>query len=134
LAQYVVEAFPWETTARYVIRDRDGIYGTDFQRRVKTLDLQEVPTAPRSPWQNAYAERFIGSLRRECLDHVIVLNERQLSRILSDYAHYYNRSRTHLALEKDAPQRRAIHDRDLGKVIAFPEVGGLHHRYERRAA
>ena len=133
-AQQMVEAFPWETTARYVIRDRDRIYGTDFQRRVKTLGLHEVPTAPRSPWQNAYAERFIGSLRRECLDHVIVFNERHLSRILSDYRRYYNRSRTHLALQKDAPERRAVHDRDLGEVIAFPEVGGLHHRYERRAA
>ncbi len=133
-AQQMVEAFPWETTARYVIRDRDRIYGTDFQRRVKTLGLHEVPTGPRSPWQNAYAERFIGSLRRECLDHVIVFNERHLGRILSDYRRYYNRSRTHLGLQKDAPERRAVHDRDLGEVIAFPEVGGLHHRYERRAA
>jgi transposase InsO family protein len=133
-AQQMVEAFPWETTARYVIRDRDRIYGADFQRRVKALGLHEVPTAPRSPWQNCYAERFIGSLRRECLDHVIVLNERQLSRILSAYARYYNRTRTHLALQKDAPERRAVHDQDLGEVIAFPQVGGLHHRYERRAA
>ncbi len=133
-AQQMVEAFPWETTARYVIRDRDRIYGADFQRRVKALGLQEVPTAPRSPWQNCYVERFIGSLRRECLDHVIVLNERHLGRILSAYARYFNRTRTHLALEKDAPQRRAVHDRDLREVIAFPEVGRLHHRYERRAA
>jgi transposase InsO family protein len=133
-AQQVVEAFPWEMTARYVIRDRDRIYGTEFRRRVVGLGLHEVPVAPRSPWQNAYAERFIGSLRRECLDHVIVLNERHFRRILSDYARYYNRSRTHLALQKDAPERRAVHDRDLGEVIAFPEVGGLHHRYERRAA
>ncbi len=133
-AQQMVEAFPWETTTRYVIRDRDRIYGTDFRRRVETLGLHEVPIDPRSPWQNAYAERFIGSLRRECLDHVIVLHERQLSRILSAYARYYNRTRTHLALRKDAPERRAVHDRDLGEVIAFPEVGGLHHRYEPRAA
>ncbi len=133
-AQQMVEAFPWETTARYVIRDRDRIYGTDFHRRVKTLGLDEVPIAPRSPWQNAYAERFIGSLRRECLDHVMVLHERQLHRIVSAYARYYNRTRTHLALQKDAPERRAVHDRDLGEVMAFPEVGGLHHRYERRAA
>jgi transposase InsO family protein len=130
----MVEAFPWETTARYVIRDRDRIYGADFQRRVKSLGLHEVPTAPRSPWQNCYAERFIGSLRRECLDHVIVLNERQLSRILSDYIRYYNCSRTHLALDKDAPDPRVAHEREIGEVIAFPEVGGLHHRYERRAA
>ncbi len=102
-AQQMVEAFPWETTARYVIRDRDRIYGTDFRRRVEGLGLHEVPIAPHSPWQNAYAERFVGSLRRECLDHVIVLNERHLGRILSDYRQYYNRSRTHLALQKDAP-------------------------------
>ncbi len=133
-AQQMVEAFPWETTARYVIRDRDRIYGTDFRRRVEGLGIDEVPTAPRSPWQNAYAERFIGSLRRECLDHVIVLNERHLGRILSQYARYYNRSRTHLALEKDAPEPRAVHECELGKVVAYSEVGGLHHRYERRAA
>lgn len=133
-AQQMVEAFPWETTARFVIRDRDRIYGADFQRRVKALGLHEVPTAPRSPWQNCYAERFIGSLRRECLDHVIVLNERHLGRMLSDYARYYNRTRTHLALDKDAPDPRSAHQRELGEVTAFPEVGGLHHRYERRAA
>ena len=133
-AQQMVEAFPWETTARYLIRDRDRIYGTDFHRRVKALGLHEVLIAPRSPWQNAYAERFIGSLRRECLDRIIVLNERHLGRILSDYRQYYNRSRTHLALQKDAPDPRATHERELGEVIAFPEVGGLHHRYERRAA
>ncbi len=133
-AQQMVEALPWETTARYVIRDRDQIYGTDFHRRVAGLGLHEVPTAPRSPWQNAYAERFIGSLRRECLDHVLVLNERQAHRILWDYIRYYNGSRTHLALQKDAPEPRAMHQPELGEVIAFREVGGLHHRYERRAA
>ena len=133
-AQQVVEALPWETTARYVIRDRDRIYGTDFKRRVAGLGLREVLTAPRSPWQNAYAERFIGSLRRECLDHVIVLNERHIQRILADYIRYYNRARTHLALEKDAPESRAVHERCPGKILAFPEVRGLHHRYERRAA
>ncbi len=133
-AQQMVEAFPWETTARYVIRDRDRIYGRDFRRRVAGLGLHEVPIAPRSPWQNGYAERFIGSLRRECLDHVLVLKERQALRILSDYIRYYNGSRTHLALEKDAPEPRAIHQRALGEVVALREVGGLHHRYERRAA
>jgi transposase InsO family protein len=133
-AQQMVEAFPWETTARYLIRDRDRIYGADFQRRVAALGLNDVPTAPRSPWQNAYAERFIGSLRRECLDHVIVLNERHLHRILVSYSRYYNRSRTHLALAKDAPNPRRVHERGLGEVLASPEVGGLHHRYVRRAA
>jgi putative transposase len=130
----MVEAFPWETTARYLIRDRDLIYGTNFRRRVAALGLHEVPIAPRSPWHTAYAERFIGSRRRECLDHGIVLNERHLGRILSDYSRYYNRTRTHLALQKDAPDPRATHERELGEVIAFPEVGGLHDRYERRAA
>ncbi|MEN8183020.1 MAG: integrase core domain-containing protein [Myxococcota bacterium] len=114
-----------------MIRDRDRIYGTDFSRRVEGLGLHEVPTAPRSPWQNAYAERFIGSLRRECLDHIIVLNEWHLGRFLSGFTRYYNRSRTHLSLDKDAPERRAIHSRGIGDVIAFPEIGGLHHRYER---
>ncbi len=132
--QQLVQALPWETTARYVIRDRDRIYGTEFKQRVAGLGLREALTAPRSPWQNAYAERFIGSLRRECLDHVIVLNERHLRRVLSDYVRYYNGSRTHLALEKDAPEPRPVHERELGQVIALPEVRGLHHRYERRAA
>jgi len=133
-AQQMVEALPEETRFQYVIRDRDGIYGAEFRRRVAGLGLREVPIAPRSPWQNPYAERFIGSLRRECLDHLIVLNERQVYRILSDYARYYNRARTHLALEKDAPESRRVQRRELGRVIAFPEVRALHHRYERVAA
>ena len=111
-AQQMVEAFPWETTARYLIRDRDRIYGTDFHRRVKALGLHEVPIAPRSQWQNAYVERLIGSLRRECLDHVIVLNERHLGRILSDYRQYCNRSRTHLARTSGAG--------DDGRVLIGP--------------
>jgi len=93
-----------------------------------------VLTAPRSPWQNSYAERFIGSLRRECLDHIIVFNESSLRRILKAYFEYYERSRTHLALEKDVPASRAIQPRALGKVVQLRQVGGLHHRYERRAA
>ena len=133
-AQQMVEALPNETNPRYLIRDRDGIYGAEFRRRVAGLGLREVPIAPHSPWQNAYAERFIGSLRRECLDHLIVLNERQASRILSAYARYYHRARTHLALDKDAPESRRVQRRELGRVIAFPEVHGLHHRYERVAA
>ncbi len=133
-AQQMVEALPWETTARYVIRDRDRIYGVPFRRRVAGLGLQEVPTAPRSPWQNAYAERFIGSLRRECLDHVIALNEKHLRRVLSDYARYYNASRTHLSLGKDPPEPRLVQRREFGEVVAFPQVGGLQHRYERLAA
>jgi putative transposase len=94
----------------------------------------EIPIAPRSPWQNGYAERFVGSLRRECLDHVIALNERQVYRFVSNYARYHNRARTHLALAKDAPEPRRIQARATGRIVAFPEVGGLHHRYERVAA
>ena len=133
-AQQMVEALPDETNPRYSIRDRDGIYGAEFRRRVAGLGLREVLIAPHSPWQNPYAERFIGSLRRECLDHMIVLNERQASRILSAYARCYNCARTRLALDKDAPASRRIQGRELGRVIAFREVGGLHHRYERVTA
>jgi len=133
-AQQMIEALPEETGVRYVIRDRDAIYGTEFQRRVAGMGLTEVLIAPRSPWQNAYAERFVGSLHRKCLDHVIALNERQVYRIVSNYARYYNRARTHLALAKDAPEPRRVQSRANGRVVAFPEVGGLHHRYERLAA
>jgi transposase InsO family protein len=133
-AQQVVEACAWNQTPSYLIRDRDGIYGDAFRRRVASLGVEEILIAPRSPWQNAYAERFIGSLRLECLDHVLVLNEQHCRNVLSGYARYYNRSRTHLALAKDAPEPRAVQRSELGQVIAVPEVGGLHHRYERRAA
>jgi transposase InsO family protein len=108
-AQQMVEALPEETSRRHLIRDRDAIYGTEFRRRVTGIGLVEVPIAPRSPWQNGYVERFVRSLRRECLDHVTALNERHVCRILSAYAHYYNHVRTHLALEKDAPERRWMH-------------------------
>lgn len=131
-AQQIVEACAWKQAPSYLIRD--GIYGDTCRRRVASLGIAEIPIAPRSPWQNAYPERFIGRLRRECLDHALVLNERQCRRILSGYAQYYNRSRTHLALAKDAPEPRAVQGSELGEVIALPEVGGLHHRYERRAA
>jgi transposase InsO family protein len=133
-AQQMVEALPWTPTARYVIRDRDGIYGETFQRRVEHLGLEQVVIAARSPWQNGYVERFIGSLRRVCLDHVIALDERQLLRVVRSYADYHNRSRTHLSLGKDPPEPRPIQGPDLGAVVAVPEVGGLHHRYERRKA
>ena len=98
------------------------------------MGILEVLTAPRAPWQNAYAERFIGSLRRECLDHIIILNESSLRRILKTYFQYYEHSRTHVSLEKDAPASRAVQLPELGRVIELPQVGGLHHRYERRAA
>ena len=132
--QQMIEAFPEDTAPRYLLRDRDGIYGHEFRKRVEGMGVQEVLTAPRSPWQNAFAERLIGSIRRECLDHVIVFNRKHLRRILTNYFGYYHRSRTHLGLDKEAPIEREVQGPELGKVVEFPEVGGLHHRYERRAA
>jgi transposase InsO family protein len=134
IKQQMTEAFPWDTAPRYMIRDRDSVYGLVVRARIKAMGIDEVVTAPRSPWQNPYAERVIGSIRRECLDHLIVLNERHLRRILVSYLDYYHRSRTHLALSKDSPLPRPIQPAQTGKVIAFPQVGGLHHRYERLAA
>ena len=133
-AQQIIEAFPQDTAPRYMIRDRDGIYGEDFRRRVEGMGIREVLTAPQSPWQNPYVERLVGSVRRECLDHSIVLGERHLLRILKSYFAYYHRSRTHPSLGKDAPEPRDVQPPGLGKIVALPEVGGLHHRYERRAA
>ena len=130
----LVEAFPWNTVSRYLIRDRDGIYGQDFTRRVNALGIKQVLIAPRSPWQNPYVERVIGSIRRECLDHVVVFNEKHLRRVLRSYLRYYHASRTHLALGKDSPDSRSVEPPSRGKVVAFPEVGGLHHRYTRQAA
>jgi len=134
VAQQITEAFPWDTSPRYMIRDRDSVYGAAVRAKVKAMDIEEVVTAPRSPWQNPFVERVIGSIRRECLDHVIVLNERHLRRILASYVDYYHGSRTHLSLEKDTPSGRPIQSAETGKIVAFPQVGGLHHRYERLAA
>jgi putative transposase len=133
-AQQMIEAFPEETSPRFLLRDRDQIYGEEFRRRVAGMRIEEVMTAPHSPWQSPYVERLIGSIRRECLDHVIVLGENHLRRIMRSYIAYYHRSRTHLSLCKDAPEPRAKQPPDLGAVIEIAEVGGLHHRYERRAA
>jgi len=133
-AQQIVEAFPWDRTPKYLLRDRDMIYGQVFGRRVDRLGIEEVLSAPRSPWQNPYVERLIGTLRRECLDHVIVLNASHLRRTLTDYLRYYHRWRTHLSLAMDAPESRAIQQSDAGPVVEFSEVGGLHHHYERMAA
>jgi transposase InsO family protein len=130
----LVAAFPWDTVPRHLIRDRDGIYGQDFTRCVNALGVKQVLIAPRSPWQNPYVERVIGSIRRECLDYVVVLNEKHLLRILKSFFRYYHASRTHLALGKDSPDSRSVEPPGRGKVVAFPEVGGLHHRYTRRAA
>jgi len=134
LSRQVTEAFPWDTAPRYLLRDRDGSYGTYFRNRVEAMGITEVITAPRSPWQNAYVERVIGSIRRECLDHLVIFNDPHLRRVLSSYVDYYQRTRTHLSLDKDCPDSRPIMPRRIGKVIAIPQVGGLHHRYERFAA
>jgi transposase InsO family protein len=133
-AQQIVEAFPDDTAPAYLLRDRDTIYGHAFRQRVKGMQIREILTAPRSPWQNPFAERLIGSVRRECLDHVLVLSERHLRRVLTRYFAYYHGARTHLSLEKDAPDTRPIERPAMGKVVPIPEVGGLHHRYVRRAA
>jgi len=130
-AQQLLEAFPFETAPRYLLRDRDRTYGQEFRKQVSVMNIKEVLSAPRSPWQRAYVERVIGSIRRECLDHLIVLNQESLRRTLRSYLSYYHRSRLHLSLERDSPESRPV--RSIGKVVAFPEVGGLHHRYERVA-
>jgi transposase InsO family protein len=132
-AQQLREAFPGDEVPGYLIRDRDHAFA-GIGTTATGMGIQEVLTAPRSPWQNAYAERVIGSIRRECLDHVIVVNEIGLSRILTRYLVYYHRSRTHLSLSKDSPHPRPIAPPTLGPVVASPQVGGLHHRYDRRAA
>jgi transposase InsO family protein len=133
-ARQLVQAFYDRKPARYLIRDRDGIYGSTFQDQVKALDIEELVTAPRSPWQSPYVERVIGTLRRECLDHVIILGEAHLRRTIRSFLTYYPGARTHLALGKDAPVARAVQPPEQGHVVAISEVGGLHHRYQRRAA
>ena len=128
-AQQFRDAFPWDELPRYVLHDRDHAF-----EHVTTIGIREVLTSPGSPWQNAYVERFIGSARRECLDHVIVLTAGGLRRVLKEYVAYYLRTRTHLGLSKDAPVPRPVAPPTAGRVIAIPQVGGLHHRYDRRAA
>jgi putative transposase len=132
-AQQLREAFPWDRAPRYLIRDRDHAFD-GWTETAKTMGIDELLTAPRSPWQNAYAERFIGSARRECLDHVIVFSAPGLQRLMKLYCAYYEQSRTHLSLNKDAPIPRPIAAPGDGRVVAIPQVGGLHHRYERQAA
>jgi len=133
-AQQIVQAFPDDSAPRFLLRDRDSTYGVDFGRRMKGMRIAEILTAPRSPWQNAFAECVIGTIRCELLDHVIVLNEQHLRRRLRSYLRYYHGSRTHLALDKDAPEPRDVEPPEHGRVIGLPQVGGLHHRYVRRAA
>ena len=129
IARQITEAFPWDNAPRYLIRDRDAAYGEVVRQRLWAMGIRDHPTAPRSPWQNAYAERLIGSIRRECLDHMIVLGEGHLRRILKSYVSYYNEVRTHLPLGKDAPTSRSI--QRFGTVTALPILGGLHHQYCR---
>ena len=133
-AQQLREVFPFDQIPRYLLRDRDKIFGDTFREQVKDMQIEEVLSAPRSPWQRAYVERVIGSIRRECLDHVIVFGESSLRRTLSSYLSYYHQTRPHLSLDKDAPDLRPIQPPQLGRVVEVPQVGGLHHRYERRAA
>ncbi len=122
-AQQIVEAFPWEETPRYLLRDRDSIYGDFFQQRAAHMGIEDVKIAPHSPWQNPYAERVIGSIRRDMLDHVIVLNAQHLRRLMTDYLTYYYRFRTHLSLDMDCPEPRAVVPPEAGDVIEVAEVG-----------
>jgi transposase InsO family protein len=126
--QQLREAFPFDQLPRYLLRDRDAIFGPDFREQVRDMGIREVLSTPRSPWQRAHVERVIGSIRRECLDHVIVFHESSLRRILASYLDYCHRSRTHLSLGKDWPQPRSIQPAKMGSVVALPQVGGLHHR------
>ncbi len=133
-ARQLVEACGIDNVPRYLIRDRDAIYGDTFRRQATALGINEVTTAPQSPWQNPYAERVIGSIRRECLNHMIILGEHHLKHILASYADYYHRARTHLSLDKDAPESRPIQPPEQGRVLQLKRVGGLHHEYVRMAA
>jgi len=129
IARQITEAFPWDDAPEYLIRDRDRIYGTITKRRLGAMGIRDKPTAPASPWQNGFAERLIGSIRRECVDHFVVLGEAHLRRILRAYAHYYNDIRTHWSLDKDAPVSRLV--QRTGTVTSHPILGGLHHHYVR---
>jgi len=129
VARQITEAFPWDGAARYMVRDRDRIYGTVVTRRLRAMGIRDKPIAPASPWQNGFAERLIGSIRRECLDHIIVFGEAHLRRILKSYADYYNSVRTHRSLHKDAPISRPIHQ--TGIIRSQPILSGLPHHYVR---
>jgi len=129
IARQVNEACGWDSAPQYLIRDRDGVYGEIFTRRLRAMGIRDRPTAPRSPWQNGHAERLIGSIRRESLDHLVILGERHLRHVLRCYTEYYNAARTHLSLAKDAPISRAV--QDVGSIVPLPILGGLHHHYVR---
>jgi len=129
IARQITEAFPWDEAPDYIIRDRDGSYGQAVTKRLAAMGIRDHPTAARSPWQNGHAERLIGSIRRECLDHIVVFGEAHLRRILAAYTGYYNELRTHLSLGKDSPGHRPV--QRLGQLAAQPILGGLHHYYCR---
>jgi putative transposase len=130
--QQIINAFPWDTAPKYLLRDRDGKFGEEFIHRVESMGIEQVLISARSPWQNPYVERLIGSIRRECLDHMIIFNEMHLRRVLKQYFHY--ECRTHLGLEKDCPNARPVQPPESGLISSKPLVGGLHHRYFRQAA
>ena len=125
IAGQLTEAYAWEQTPRYIIRDRDGAYGDVLIRRLRAMGIRDRPIAPRSPWQNGHTERLIGSIRRDCLDHVVVFGEQHLRHLLRSYQRYYNDARTHLSLNKDAPALGAV--QAVGRIVANPHLGGLHH-------
>ena len=129
IARQITQAFPWDDAPKYLIRDRDQIYGAVVTRRLRAMGIRDKPTAPASPWQNGFAERLIGSIRRECVDHIIVLGEVHLRRVLQSYADYYNSVRTHRSLNKDAPVSRPV--QRTGVIRSRAILGGLHHRYAR---
>jgi putative transposase len=132
--QQIVEAFAWDSAPKYLVRDRDAIYGSWFQQRVTHLGIDQILAAPQSPWQIAHAERVLGSIRRVCLDHVIVLSADHCRHVLARYFQCYHRWRTPLSLAMDTPDTRPVQRSDQGTIVAVPEVGGLHHHYERGAA
>ena len=133
ISQQLVEAFPYEEAPRFLIRDGDKKYGDAVVRRIVSLGIDDTPTSAGSPWENPYAEIFIGSIRRECLSHVIVLWEQHLTRIVQDYLDYYHDCRTHLSLDRNSPEPREVEPPSAGWIIALPHIGGLHHRYTRAA-
>jgi hypothetical protein len=133
-ADQILQAFPWDTTPGYLLRDRDSTYADTFRRQVNSMGITEVLTVPRSPWQSPYVECLIGSVRRECLDHIIAINEESLRATLRSYFSYYHDSRCHLGPNKDSREPREVQSPDKGRMVAIPKVGGLHHRYEPRAA
>jgi transposase InsO family protein len=129
IARQLTEAYGWQQTPRYIVRDRDCVYGDVVIQRLRAMGIRDRPISPRSPWQNGYSERLIGSIRRDCLDHVVVFGERHLGHLLNSYQKYYNEARTHLSLNKDAPISRAV--QTVGRTLVMPVLGGLHHQYFR---